>query len=522
MKKSHCTRLLSRLLLVFAAILSPALLRGEDDLDARISKITDAEEFKQSHWGILVTDLESKSTVFELNAEQLFAPASCTKLFSTAAAMEAFGADYRFETPVYARGELNDQGRLKGDLVLVASGDLSLGGRTTPDGHIAFTNFDHTYAGFNATTELTAVDPLAGLNFLARQLALSGLRRVQGEVLIDARLFDRALGSGSGPVHLTPIMVNDNVLDFQIAPTQVGEPARVDWQPRTSAYQLDSQVSTIATGGETDVHWVLVSPGRISIRGQIAADHKPLVLIHEVEDAASFARALFIEALTRAGIAVDATPLGVNRADLLPPRDSYSKLKRLAVLGSPPLSESLRLILKVSHNLHANTLPLLIAAKNGKRTPAAGLEWQHDFLKKAGVEVETISFADGGGGDRGDFVTPRATVQLLSYMAGRPDFAVYRDALPILGVDGTLSTTVPPDSPARGKVRAKTGTLVASNLMNRSALLTSKALAGYAETKSGRKLVFAMFVNNVPLRQARDRDRVAAVLGKLCEVICAD
>jgi D-alanyl-D-alanine carboxypeptidase/D-alanyl-D-alanine-endopeptidase (penicillin-binding protein 4) len=521
MKKTFCVRLTLLLFFVAASLVISAPLHADDNLDAKISKITSADEFKHSHWGILVTDLESKSTVFELNADQLFAPASCTKLFSTAATLEAFGAGYRFETPIYARGELKD-GHLKGDLVLVASGDLSLGGRTTPDGHIAFTNFDHTYAGFNPTTELTAVDPLAGLNFLARQLALSGLRRVQGEVLIDDRLFDRARGSGSGPDHLTPIMVNDNVIDLQIAPGRAGEPAKFDWQPRTSAYQIDSQVSTVAAGGETNVDWRLVGPGRITMRGQIAEDHKPLVMIHEVEDAPSFARSLFIEALTRAGVTVDATPLSANRADSLPPRDGYGKLKRLAVLGSPPLSESLRLILKVSHNLHANTLPLLIAAKHGQRTPAAGLEWQHDFLKKAGVDVETISLSDGGGGDRGDFVTPRATVQLLGYMAGRPDFSAYREALPVLGVDGTLSTAVAADSPARGKVRAKTGTLVASNLMNRSALLTSKALAGYAETKKGRKLAFAMFVNNVHLRQASDRERVAAALGKLCEAIYED
>lgn len=520
MKKHRLRHLSLRLLLLLGVYLSPAFLWA-DDLDEKIKKIITAPEFKHSHWGILVTDLESKSTVFELNADRLFAPASCTKLFSTAAALEALGADYRFETPVHTRGELKD-GLLKGDLILVASGDLSLGGRTTPDGHIAFTNYDHTYAGFNTTTELTAVDPLSGLNFLARQLALAGLRRVQGEVLIDDRLFDRALGSGSGPVKLTPIMVNDNVLDFQVAPGQVGEPAKVEIQPRTNAYQIDSQVSTVAAGGETNVTWHLVAPGRITFRGQIAVDHKPLVMIHEVDDPPTFARALFIEALTRAGIVVDATALKANRADLLPPRDYYGKLKPLAVLGSPPLSESVRLILKVSHNLHANALPLLIAAKHGKRTPAAGLEWQHDFLKRAGVEVDTISFADGGGGDRGDFVTPRATLQLLTYMTGRSDFDAYRDALPILGVDGTLVTAVRSDSPARGKVRAKTGTLVASNLMNRSALLTSKALAGYADTKSGRKLAFAFYVNNVHLRQANDRDRVAQALGKLCEVLCDD
>src|SRR5690242_952246 len=107
MNKLRPCRWLHRVLLVLGLLLSPALLRA-DDLDEKITKIIKAPEFKHSHWGILVTDLELKSTVFELNADQLFAPASCTKLFSTAGALEAFGADYRFETPVYARGEMKD------------------------------------------------------------------------------------------------------------------------------------------------------------------------------------------------------------------------------------------------------------------------------------------------------------------------------------------------------------------------------------------------------------------------------
>src|SRR5258705_12741925 len=130
MKKHRLRHLLLRLLLIVGVCLSPALLRASD-LDEKINKIVAGPEFKHSHWGILVTDLESKSTVFELNADHLFAPASCTKLFSTAAAFEALGADYRFGTPGYARGELKD-GLLKGDLILVANGDLSMGGRTTP------------------------------------------------------------------------------------------------------------------------------------------------------------------------------------------------------------------------------------------------------------------------------------------------------------------------------------------------------------------------------------------------------
>ena len=81
------------------------------------------------------------------------------------------------------------------------------------------------------------------------------------------------------------------------------------------------------------------------------------------------------------------------------------------------------MILKVSHNLHASTLPLLIAAHHGERTLAAGLRREGEILKGLGVDPATISFGGGAGGARADLVTPRATVALLRAMAGGPTSA---------------------------------------------------------------------------------------------------
>jgi len=395
-----------------------------------------------------------------------------------------------------------------------------MGGRTDDAGRIAFVDSDHTYANFSRTADITAADPLAGIDELARQVAAAGIKHVAGDVLVDDRLFDSAQGTGSGPGRLTPIMVNDNVIDVRITPTKPGEAAHTEWRPRTSAVRVDVQVDTVAKDGKTEVDIDSPSDGAVIVHGQIAAEAKPLVRIYEMPDAASFARTLLIEALRRAGVRVEASPLESNDEDDLPDEEEYAQLKRVAVLRSPPFAESARLILKVSHNLHASTLPMLLAARHGQRTLSAGLRLQHDFLKRAGVDVDAISFGGGAGGDRADYTSPRATVQLLRYMATRPDFESYRQALPILGVDGTLATAVGPESPARAKVQAKTGTLVWANLMNGTSLLNSKALAGYATTAAGRHLVLAMFVNQVQIPTSDDRERIGQVLGRVCEAIC--
>jgi D-alanyl-D-alanine carboxypeptidase/D-alanyl-D-alanine-endopeptidase (penicillin-binding protein 4) len=493
---------------------APAVAAWRREIDA----IIDDPEFRRAHWGVLAIDLADGRTLYERDAEKMFAPASVTKLFSVAAALDALGADHRFVTPVYARGDVDDDGRLDGDLILVAAGDPTLGGRTDEEGRIAFRNVDHTYAGFSSSAELTPFDPTAGLKALAKQIAAAGIKEVDGDVLVDDRLFVHAEGSGSGPKRLTPIVVNDNVLDFTIAPAdEEGAAATIDWRPRTAAFTIDAAIETAGEDGPTRI--VINEPvsGQILLRGTIAKSRKPVVLFHEVDRPASFARSLFIEALRSAGVQTAASPLGENVADRLPPTDGYAAMKPIAEFTSPPFAESAKLTLKVSQNLHAGLMPLLVAAKHGKRTLSDGLRLEGEFLRRVGVDADGTSFGGGAGGDRADYVTPRATVQLLTAMTKHDDFATYRDALPLLGVDGTLATAVAEDSPARGKVRAKTGTLVWGDLANHRTLLQSKALAGYVDAADGRTIVFACFVNLAPLTTAGDRERIGRVLGTIAE-----
>jgi D-alanyl-D-alanine carboxypeptidase/D-alanyl-D-alanine-endopeptidase (penicillin-binding protein 4) len=265
------------------------------------------------------------------------------------------------------------------------------------------------------------------------------------------------------------------------------------------------------------------------VRGGLPVGHAQVVKIGEVEEPAAFARALLIEALRRRRVRVAVSPLGENHAAGLPGRGEVSKLPKVAEYTSPPFSEYARVILKVSHNLHASTLPLLLAARHGERTLEEGLKRQGGILKSLGLEPGTVSFGGGAGGSRSDLATPRATVALLRAMAARPEFAAYDAALPVLGRDGTLAKSVAADSPARGHAHAKTGTFFVENDLDGTTVLTSKALAGYLETASGRSLVFAAFVNNVPLDAPKPNRSVSEataeagrVLGKLCEALYMD
>lgn len=469
-------------------------------LSSGVSDAVFAPEFKHSTWGIYAADLKTGEDVIEsLNPDMMFDPASTTKLFTVATALDVLGPDYRFETPVYRTGEVGSNGSLDGDLVLVASGDLAMGGRITPDGHIEYTSADHNDANALESGVLTAADPLTGLNDLARQVAESGINKVNGDILIDARLYGPGRSFSPGEEYIiTPIMINDNLIDLTIKPTQPGSPATVDWRPHSAAYHVESRVNTVAEDQKSNIEISSTSPGLIVVEGQVAQAAGDAVRTYQVEEPASFARTLFIEALQRAGVTVDAPETGENAPDRLPAEGVYSGMEKVAALESPPFKEYAKLIMKVSHNLGADTLLYLIAVHQGERTMEDGLRIEHDFLKKAGVDTSGAVINDGQGAYGANLISPRTVVQFLHYMSTRSDFDDFRDTLPVLGEDGSLALVLT-DSPARGKVQAKTGTHFGGDEMNNRPFVYARALGGYMTTSSGRELVFYVNVNNVPL-----------------------
>jgi D-alanyl-D-alanine carboxypeptidase/D-alanyl-D-alanine-endopeptidase (penicillin-binding protein 4) len=366
-------------------------------LSQRIGEIIHGPHYQHARWGILVVDAKTGQEIYSHNADMLCVPASVTKLFSVAAALFLLGVDFVFETPVYLRGRLTD-GTLQGDLILVASGDLTMGGRTDAQGKMAFKDTDHIYAG-GGGAELTDTDPLAGLKDLARQVKARGVRAVRGDVHIDDRLFDKSPSTGSGPTLVSPILINDNLVDILVTPgKKAGDPATVRMRPETSYVQMDAAVTTTYLGTRLEVQ--ALGNERFTVRGQIALGSKPQVRIYPVADPAGFARALFIEVLQKEGVKVSASPLQIARPAALPERDSYAKMERVALHKSLPFSEAAKVTLKVSHNLYASTMPLLLAAKKGKRTLADGLKIQRQFLAAQGVDLDSVSF--GGGGGPGD------------------------------------------------------------------------------------------------------------------------
>ncbi len=203
--------------------------------------------------------------------------------------------------------------------------------------------------------------------------------------------------------------------------------------------------------------------------------------------------------------------------DLTKPAASYVPDQLVAEHVSPPLKEEIKVTLKVSQNLHASMTPLILAATLApKGSDRTGFDLEHDFLTRAGLDLSGAQQGDGAGGNA--HFSPEFMVSYLAYMSKQKDFQVFYNALPILGRDGTLFD-IQPQSPAAGKVHAKTGTFSAYDPLNRRLLVTGKGLAGYMTTHSGEHLAFAIYVNNVSV--PTEPDAVKRLTGQALGEIAA-
>ena len=250
-------------------------------LNARIQKIIHRPEFQGSQWGMEFSFLGQQRPRYSIVPDQIFQAASSAKIFTAGTVFSTLGPGYRFTTPAYRTGPVRN-GVLEGDLVLVASGDLLLSNRVQPDGTLALPIPDHSY-DLPGTVPIPG-DPLRPIRALARQVAAHGITQVSGQVLVDTSLFQQAqenIGiSAAGLVMVSPIMINDNIIDVTVTPgDEAGAPGVVHISPQTSYLSILNQVTTVpassaSTAAPLSFAGDTTNPGgthTVTLTGQIPA-----------------------------------------------------------------------------------------------------------------------------------------------------------------------------------------------------------------------------------------------------------
>ena len=444
-------------------------------LQTRIDAHIAQPRFAAAAWGIKVVSLDTGRTLFARDAGKLLKPASNAKLFTGALALDRLGPDYRIKTSFYAATRPGSDGVIHGDLIVYGRGDPSFAAR------------------FNGGDYGKSLEPAAAA------LVAVGVKRIEGDLIGDDSYF-RGPPFGSSwawddlqnyyGVEVSALSQEDNVVDLVFKPgAKSGEPCLIVTKPQTSFLTFVNRTRTADKGGRRQIN-LFRAPGEntVYVSGSLPAGTNWTDAVSVHNPALWFVTRLK-EQLEQRGIAVTGKPRSANWLEREAQPLDLAKLFEIASVASRPLSEIIAKMMKPSQNLYAQLLLLHVGTRSqksdhqSKTTEEAGIAELNRFAREAGIKRGELLFDEGSGLSRSALVTPNAFVQLLAFMSRHRSAGVFRDALPVAGVDGSLRSRMK-GTAAEKNVHAKTGTIGYVH-----------TLSGYVTTAAGERLAFSLMLN---------------------------
>lgn len=443
-----------------------------DDLKLTIDALFADTLFPPSNVGIIVYSLDRDETLYELNSNMLFNPASNQKLFTAAGALTTLGGEHPLSTIVLADTAADV-------LCIRGEGDPLLSTRD--------------------------------LDTLARSIASALPRRAEWTLRVDTSPFDDLWwGEGwtwdSEPdaygMFLSPLMLNSNTIEVRVSPAKSnGGPPTVLIDPPSSYVTVEN---TAVTVGDSPTIPLRVSRkwrerlNTVTVTGETRRGAREYQTSISVWDPARYAGTMFAELLTRYG-----APVTSVFVDTLPlPGVEVGRVDHR-------VDSAVTFMNKESDNLSAEALLKVTgrARLGGRGSAESGIAVLHQLLSSYGIDTLGIRIADGSGLSRYNLTSPAAVLTLLRAMhADDRHFPAFYASLPIAGVDGTISRRMR-GTPAEGNLRAKTGSL--------SAVST---LSGYVRTRDNEMLAFSILMQNFPRGASAYRsvqDRIGSTLAGL-------
>ena len=436
---------------------------------------------------IFIADTKTGEIVMEYNPEKSLAPASVMKLITSAAALELFGPEYRFNTILGYTGSVSKGGKLTGDIVIKGGGDPVFGSKNFPDYYLDFPD--------KWTEEIKKL----------------GIKKINGRVITDDSYYDflpvpakwlwedagNYYGAGA---YGASVFDNTYEIHFQTF-ADSSQTFITEIIPAECRFELTNR---LVAAGTTDQGYVFAAPYSTNgwLAGSIPGNRADFVLKASITDPPLLIAKMMDEKLKAAGITISGEPTTV-RLEKGKPTDP---VKPVLVVNSPPLSEIIEILNHESVNLYAEHLVKEMGKKfMNSGSTAAGIDVVYSFLDSAGADIDGMFIEDGSGLSTLNSINTKGLVTLLIYMKNNGKyFEDYLNSFPDAGKEGTMKSYFRDDIFAT-RLKAKSGSMT-----------RVRSYAGYLTTNSGKELAFAVIVNDFT---GPSRNVATLIEGMLKEVI---
>ena len=402
--------------------------------------------------GFAVMDSNTGQVIFEKNSKLGLPTASTLKTITSITALELLGADYRYNTRLYYTGEIDQDGILRGDIIIEGSGDPTLGSDRYP------------------TTK-----PQVLLDHWVGAVKHLGIRRIEGRIIADDRIFNgneapstwmwNDMGNYYG-AGVSGLNWKENKAGIIFSPTEVGQPTKVQSMTEDLSYlHFVNEVTTGANGTGDNVYaYAAPYSNKIYLRGTHGRDLKKTIQIALPDPAYLLGRDLR-SALEKEKVVVKGEATTGKLLD--EQNDTFGqRKKRIANHESPRMAEIAHWFNRVSINLYGEAMLKTIAqgSSASQGIQALTTHWQ----QKLGIPAGELRFRDGSGLSPQNRITPNAMLRIMEHARKQPWFAEFYEGLPTIN-----------------GMKMKSGTI--------GGVL---GYTGYQKSANGQDVTFVLLVNN--------------------------
>lgn len=474
----------------FFLILLNHVVFAQNNIQLTIDNFVKKAIVKNASIGFKCYDLTNNIEIAQYNSFTALPPASTTKLFTTATVLELLAPDLKPSTRIYLDGKL-ENGTLNGDLWIRGGGDVTLGS--------SYFNKPGTESNFLGQW----IDSLKNL----------GIIKITGAIHIDGSEFGyngtpdgwnwSDIGNYYGAGH-AGICVYDNTLKYKFSTSNVpgGKTNLLSTFPVVPSLNFKNYIVSNAVGNDQSFIFGAPYSNERYGTGNLPLNEKNFIVKGSLPDPEYQLGYELLTKLNQVGIAVEK---GIKTVRALEEKTvpNYNSFQLIYTHYGASIQAITTLTNHKSINLFAEGLLGILAYQlTGNGETKAGIDEIYKYWSKK-MDVTGLILQDGSGLSRSNGISADHFCSLLKEMYASKNYQLFLASLPIAGKSGTISSLCK-NQAGEGRIYAKSGTI--SKI---------KSYAGYVLSTSGKKIAFAITVNNYTCTNLELRKQLEVIFNAL-------